>query len=343
VAETNGGRIEFTEAAGNIRTRSGGGGVRIARVAGPTVLDSGDGGVFLADVTAPMHASTSNGTITAWLSPRFGGAPSTNATVSELTSSQGDIVVYLPREIAVTIDAQIERNSDRSTNQNQNRRIVADPSLPLKVAYQPSGADHTLHAQAALNGGGPVLHLKAGSGNIQLRNLDADIERQLAAQQMAMAAQGLALQRAMMLEMQRQAAAAFGNDSPAPQPEDAETASLTPTPIEDGGISGIVRLFEGFWWGGVRVDPEEQQSRLQHAVRPTYPEAARQAGLQGDVTLRIVIGADGTVKDVRAVAGDPELVRAAASAVSQWQYAPALLDGRPVGVVTTVTLAFRLQ
>ena len=56
-----------------------------------------------------------------------------------------------------------------------------------------------------------------------------------------------------------------------------------------------------------------------------------------------MIGADGAVKDVRVLAGDPELARAAGEAVAQWQYAPSLLDGKPVNVVTTVTLAFRLQ
>jgi outer membrane biosynthesis protein TonB len=49
------------------------------------------------------------------------------------------------------------------------------------------------------------------------------------------------------------------------------------------------------------------------------------------------------VKDIRTLSGDAELARAAVEAVAQWQYAPALLDGKPVSVVTTVTLAFRLR
>jgi hypothetical protein len=43
-----------------------GGGVRIDRIAGPTELNSSDGGIFLTGVQAPLHASTRNGTITAW-------------------------------------------------------------------------------------------------------------------------------------------------------------------------------------------------------------------------------------------------------------------------------------
>jgi protein TonB len=70
---------------------------------------------------------------------------------------------------------------------------------------------------------------------------------------------------------------------------------------------------------------------------------ARLAGIEGDVTLRILIGEDGTVRDLRPVLGPPVLARAAMRAVEQWRYAPALVDGRPVDVVTTVTFAFHLR
>ncbi|HEY1866383.1 MAG TPA: hypothetical protein VGG55_04870, partial [Candidatus Acidoferrales bacterium] len=135
-AESAGGRIEFGEAAGAIRVRTGGGGIRIARVTGPTELDSRDGGVVLAGVAAPLRASATSGGITAWLSPRFGvtgrtndassgvssggstsarrlrGAAAESQVRSELTSGEGDIVVYLPRQISLTIDALIAHAAD---------------------------------------------------------------------------------------------------------------------------------------------------------------------------------------------------------------------------------------
>jgi TonB family protein len=358
-AETAGGRIDFGEVAGSIRARSGGGGVHVAHVAGPTILESSDGGIFLADVAAPLHASTATGGITAWFAPQFGGTGGSSGgaanasavrAASELASGSGDIVIYLPREISMTIDAQIAQGSPH--------RIVADPALRVKVQYRQASSGHALHALAAFNGGGPVVHLKTGAGDIQLRFLDADIERQLAAQQAASAQQRSAAQKALVMDMQRQAASVFGESAQTPDLQaeaspnsfnsdswqsDSPQAPAVLGAEAGGGLTIIERLFEGFWYGGVRVDPDEQQKRLQHAVRPAYPEAARLAGLEGDVTLRLVIGADGAVKDVRAIAGDPELARAAVEAVSQWQYVPALLDGRPVSVVTTVTLAFRLR
>jgi TonB family protein len=360
-AETAGGRIDFGEVAGSVHARSGGGGVHVAHVAGPTVLDSSDGGIFLADVAAPLHASTATGGITAWFAPQFGGTGGSGGAAragaaraaSELSSGSGDIVIYVPREIAATIDAQIAQGSPH--------RIVADPALPVKVRYQQASSGHALHALATFNGGGPVVHLKTGAGDIQLRFLDADIERQLAAQQAASAQQRVAAQKALVIEMQRQAASVFGESAQTPDvraeasPDsfnsDSSQSDSSQSPTvhgvqgadAGGGLTVFERVFEGLWYGGVRIDPDEQQKRLQHAVRPEYPEAARLAGLEGDVTLRLVIGADGAVKDVRAIAGDPELARAAIDAVSQWQYVPALLDGRPVSVVTTVTLAFRLR
>jgi protein TonB len=91
------------------------------------------------------------------------------------------------------------------------------------------------------------------------------------------------------------------------------------------------------------VDPDEEQKRLSHAVAPEYPDAARQAGIEGDVTMRVVVGPDGAVNGIKLLSGDPALARAAMESVAQWRYAPALLDGWPVSVATTVTVAFRLH
>jgi protein TonB len=79
------------------------------------------------------------------------------------------------------------------------------------------------------------------------------------------------------------------------------------------------------------------------SIAPEYPEVARLAGIEGDVTLRIFIGRDGTIRGITPISGPPILARAAIRAVEQWRYAPVLMDGNPVDVVTTVTLAFRLH
>jgi TonB family protein len=109
------------------------------------------------------------------------------------------------------------------------------------------------------------------------------------------------------------------------------------------GFTDLARVLDAFLWGGIRVDPVEQQRRLLISVAPIYPDVAQLAGIEGDVTLRILVIRDGTVGDVSPIAGPPVLARAGMRAVEQWRYLPARVQGYPVDVLTTVTLAFRLR
>ena len=78
-------------------------------------------------------------------------------------------------------------------------------------------------------------------------------------------------------------------------------------------------------------------------VAPTYPPLARAAGVEGIVILEAVIAEDGSVRDVRVLRSNPLLEAAALEAVRQWRFSPTLLNGEPVPVVMTVTVAFRLH
>jgi TonB family protein len=111
----------------------------------------------------------------------------------------------------------------------------------------------------------------------------------------------------------------------------------------DGRMAGLSRRMESLWWGGVRVDPAEQQKRLMPSPAPQYPEAARRAGIEGQVTLGVRIGRDGLVENVTLLSGEPVLGRAAMEAVEQWRYAPLRIGGQPVSTITSVTLAFELR
>jgi len=92
----------------------------------------------------------------------------------------------------------------------------------------------------------------------------------------------------------------------------------------------------------VRVGGEVQQANLISQVKPQYPIAAKQAGIQGAVVLEAVISQGGTIVDVRMISGHPLLIRAAMEAVKQWRYKPTLLNREPVEVLTTITVNFSL-
>jgi len=171
-ASTEGGEIQVGEAAGLVRAKTGGGGIRVVRMFGPTDLETGGGSIYLTQVDSPVKASTNSGGITAWFV-----APPKSSGTCELQSSDGDIVVHLPRELSVTIDAQVEKGEDH--------RVIVDPAFALRVSRDESSKEHTLHAEGALNGGGELLRLRTIAGNIRFILSDADKQVELYKQQMA--------------------------------------------------------------------------------------------------------------------------------------------------------------
>ena len=89
------------------------------------------------------------------------------------------------------------------------------------------------------------------------------------------------------------------------------------------------------------VPAEVMQSLVIHKVEPIYPEAARQANIQGMVVLDAVIGPDGSVLDVRPISGPAELAPAAVDAVKWWRFQPYLVNRQAVRVKTTLAIDFR--
>ena len=82
-----------------------------------------------------------------------------------------------------------------------------------------------------------------------------------------------------------------------------------------------------------------------HDVKPVYPDGMRAAGVEGVVPMEAIIADNGTVQSVRVLSAQvhPELAIAAADAVRQWRFNPTLLNGKPVEVVMTVTVQFKLS
>lgn len=96
--------------------------------------------------------------------------------------------------------------------------------------------------------------------------------------------------------------------------------------------------------GPQRVGGQIREPRKLVEVRPTYPEIARKARIEGVVILELTVDRQGTVRDVQVLRGLPMgLTEAAVEAVRQWRYEPTLLSGRPIEVLIVVTVNFRLQ
>jgi TonB family protein len=92
----------------------------------------------------------------------------------------------------------------------------------------------------------------------------------------------------------------------------------------------------------VRVSQNIMQSFVAQRVNPVYPSAARQAKIQGPVSLKVLVGKDGRVRHVEAVSGPAQLVDAAMYAVQQWRYRIFVLDDQAVEVETMVTINYTI-
>ena len=78
--------------------------------------------------------------------------------------------------------------------------------------------------------------------------------------------------------------------------------------------------------------------------KPIYPKIAIRRGIEGDVSLRVMLTASGVVSSVTVEkpSGSSLLDAAAVSAVKQWQFNPAMHQGEPAASVTTVPIEFKL-
>ena len=93
----------------------------------------------------------------------------------------------------------------------------------------------------------------------------------------------------------------------------------------------------------IRVGGQVQAARVVSQPRPVYPPLAKQARIQGVVSLQAIIAKDGSVQELQVLSGHPLLVQSAQDAVRQWRYQPTLLNGEPVEVVTTIDVVFTLS
>jgi len=317
---TGGGQIDFGEVHGSVHAETGGGGVRVMYVSGPMEVETSGGGICLTRVSNVVRAATGNGTITAWITPDSGDSsrPVHLAGPSQLASGTGDIIVFLPRNLAATIDASVENGGAD--------RIEADPALGLYVdTHQPG----PLHASGTLNGGGALLRLRSNAGKIRLQYVDEQT----------------ALRKSLQEEQRQRLAQKLSQ---------AGFDEVIPT--MSAGTPGKVAPCEGStdWWvawkdrwyamlGGIHEDPEEFKKHLTNSPPPDYPPMARRAGIQGVVRLQVRAKADGTLEVVKVLEGEPALVEAATSAVRQWRVNPQDFCNKKVDVISTLAFNFQLR
>jgi TonB family protein len=79
-------------------------------------------------------------------------------------------------------------------------------------------------------------------------------------------------------------------------------------------------------------------------VDPVYPDGPRNAGVEGSVTMFVVVGADGTPQDIQVLSPlEPSLDEAATQALAKWRFKPGVKVGAPVSTAALVVMGFRVM
>jgi hypothetical protein len=154
VARTGGGAIRVEEAAGEVHAESVAGRIEIDAARG-VQCQAAAGPIQLRNVTGRMRAITASGSIRAELDS---GRELADSLIS---SNNGDIIVVVPSNLAVTVEAWNE-------SPGRLRQIVSD-FAEIRVLAPEIGRQYRTVAAGALNGGGPLLRIAAVGGTIYLR------------------------------------------------------------------------------------------------------------------------------------------------------------------------------
>ena len=330
---TGGGQIDFGEVRGSVRAQTGGGGIHVIYVSGPMEVESNGGSICVTGASGAVQAATSGGSITAWINPTVAaekGMVRLEAP-SQLASSTGDLIVYLPRNLAANIDALVASGTAQ--------HIEADSALHLTMQGPLSGLGQ-VHAVGVLNGGGAPLKLRTTGGRIRLQFMDSQA----------------ALRDSLVHEQvdrlnKRFVEVGFPpvkfNDPPPGWPgaaKDSHAAKDQGEQQNDNSdvIERWINSLELAFWGSIDEKPDEFLKRLTYRPAPSYPALAQRAGVHGIVLLQVKVTKDGHIEVQKVLQGEPVLADAAIDAVKRWRAKPASVKGKQCDVTSTVKFDFQL-
>lgn len=159
VAETAGGEIRIGQAGGSVRAETAGGNITLQGGTGLVQAETAGGCIELDRVQGGVRAETAGGTIRVRLA-----ATRDTFAASSLDTASGDIEVYLPADLPVTIEAIIEEAA--------GHKIFTE--FPLTIEGEATlFREGTVRGRGRLNGGGQTLRIHTVAGDIKIRRLEA--------------------------------------------------------------------------------------------------------------------------------------------------------------------------
>lgn len=127
--------------------------------------------------------------------------------------------------------------------------------------------------------------------------------------------------------------------------QEVNSALAAATQADLGDLSGIQVE------GGYEQQKQDQEFKQSVNVlpvrlsmkRPEYPDMARMAGIEGVVTVQVLVGKDGRVSKTKVTDGPVPLHAAAVAAAMSAVFQAATTDGRPVAVWVAMPIKFTLR
>jgi hypothetical protein len=170
--ETAGGGIEVKTCGGPLTAKTGGGSLELGHLGGSATLQNAGGSIHLASAQGLVTASSGGGTIELFGLGRGANVQTGGGEIiaeflgrdfqgGSLKTSGGDIIVYLAPAVKATVRAQVEMADGHQVRSEF-------PEIAVNGGDRQSGP-RSLRAEGNLNGGGAVLKVWTGSGNIEFR------------------------------------------------------------------------------------------------------------------------------------------------------------------------------
>ena len=171
-AESAGGRIQLGECGAAVRAETAGGSIHLDSARGRVEAQTAGGSIDLLRVMGAVRAVTAAGHILAQID-----ADPQSFGPSSLQSTVGDVRVYLPGDLPLTIKALIDTAAGHA--------ISSDFPLTVTHDAQEDFGLGPMDGRATLAGGGAPLNLRTTLGNIEIRRLDTNTAEHLKAYQQA--------------------------------------------------------------------------------------------------------------------------------------------------------------
>jgi len=174
--DTGAGNIEINKCNGDLRANSGGGNLNLGEVYGTVLAETGGGSVRLASAQGGVRVITGGGSVELY---KVGESAQVETGAGAITvqfvagqdkfkdsllhTAAGNVIVYLPGNLGVSVHASTELANGKGI-------VSAFPG----VAISSEGGNYgpkSMFGEGQLNGGGPILRIRTTIGQIDIRRL----------------------------------------------------------------------------------------------------------------------------------------------------------------------------